>query len=613
MNALRKINHRHIILFLPLVAVLIGLLLMKLQDTVSVQSYMAIPLPQSLIGEYSYDGENWYTLDEDTHLSARNRDLYLRGHLEREIPENCRLYFYADHIATEVYVDGQLAGIDVILEVQKYGMEIQPSMCCREWKYHYFPNSVPTDALIEIHIQNPHRFGNRNAYNYFLDTICCTPNEPDFMDKTLQGNAYAYNVIGIILGIAGLLLLCSALVSVFLRFPLNITVVQTGLLAAFVGAFFLLDTIDICFTIEDHFVSTSCWHICIMYIVYLLRHTARDVLEGKRRKIANWVLSVCAVVDIGLILAAFAGFVLIYDTLGIWVLVQWASIPVLMILCVWELFSGSNRKQEELIIFLVLFISILLDSLDVVDRMDTRCVLTKGAVLLLFVLRLVQFVTSVLQNYKDSSRAKKLEKELEDSRIAMMLSQIQPHFIFNVLGTIRGLCRQDPDQAWRALGDFSAYLRANMNALTNTNLIPFGMELSHVEAYLRLEQMRMGDRLKVVYDIQEKVFAIPPLTLQPLVENAVKHGLFYKKEGGTVTIRSERSERGIVLTVQDDGIGFEAAAQAPDFLQRQHHGMENVRSRVEKMMSGSLRVESHPDRGSIVTLEFPVEDTQDRR
>ena len=134
MNALRKINHRHIILFLPLVAVLIGLLLMKLQDTVSVQSYMAIPLPQSLIGEYSYDGENWYTLDEDTQLSARNRDLYLRGHLEREIPENCRLYFYADHIATEVYVDGQLAGIDVILEVQKYGMEIQPSMCCREWR-----------------------------------------------------------------------------------------------------------------------------------------------------------------------------------------------------------------------------------------------------------------------------------------------------------------------------------------------------------------------------------------------------------------------------------------------------------------------------------------------
>ena len=350
MNVIRRINHRYTALFLPLVAVLVGILIMKLHKPISMQSVMAVPMPQSFLGEYSYDGENWYALEMDTDLSARNPDLYLRGHFEREIPDNCRLYFYADHIASELFVDGELAGIDVILEVQKYGMEIQPSMCCRKWKFHYFPDSVPTDALIEIHIQNPHGFGNRNAYNYFLETICCTPNEPDFMAKTLEGDAYAYNVIGITMGIVGLLLLCSAVVSIFLRFPLDVTVVQTGLLAAFVGAFFLLDTIDIGFTIENHIVSTNCWHICIMYIVYLLRHIVRDVLEGKRRKIANWVLSVCAVIDIGLILAAFAGFVLMYDTLLFWVLVQWAAIPVLIVLCAWEMLSGSSRKQEELII-----------------------------------------------------------------------------------------------------------------------------------------------------------------------------------------------------------------------------------------------------------------------
>jgi sensor histidine kinase YesM len=119
--------------------------------------------------------------------------------------------------------------------------------------------------------------------------------------------------------------------------------------------------------------------------------------------------------------------------------------------------------------------------------------------------------------------------------------------------------------------------------------------------------MRLGDDLKVVYDIQEKNFFLPPLTLQPLVENAVKHGLFYKAGGGTVMIQSRREKGKIILSVQDDGLGFEIAAREEDFSQRKHHGLENVRSRVEKMMGGTLHIDSHPDQGSIVTLEFPVE------
>ena len=242
------------------------------------------------------------------------------------------------------------------------------------------------------------------------------------------------------------------------------------------------------------------------------------------------------------------------------------------------------------------------------SSMYSRCVITKGAIVLLFLQKLFQFVRSIMTNFKASSRAHKLEKELEESRIAIMISQIQPHFIFNVLGTIRGLCREDPEQAWHALGDFSAYLRANMNALTNERAIPFDIELAHVQTYLRLEKMRLGERLNVVYDIQEKDFSIPPLMLQPLVENAVKHGLFYKTDGGTVTIRSVRNDRGIILSVTDDGVGFETAARESAFEQREHHGLVNVRSRVEKMLGGSLRIDSHPEHGSTVTLEFPTDD-----
>ena len=187
-----------------------------------------------------------------------------------------------------------------------------------------------------------------------------------------------------------------------------------------------------------------------------------------------------------------------------------------------------------------------------------------------------------------------------------MLSQIHPHFIFNVLGTIRGLCRENPAQAWQGLGDFSNYLRGNMNALTNATLIPFDTELRHVEAYLRLEQMRMSESLSVVYDIQEQDFLLPPLTIQPLVENAVKHGIRGRADGGTVTIRSRREERRIVIAVEDNGVGFDPQRPGDGSENQDHIGLKNVQKRVEKMLSGTLRIHSEPARGTTVVLEFPI-------
>lgn len=607
MKGIRKIFQRNIELFLPLLAVLLGMLIMGLQKPVSMQASMAVPMPQSFLGEYSYDGVTWYPLETDADLSARNTDLYLRGHFERKIPKDCRLYFFADHIGSEVFVNGELVDLDVLVEVQKIGMKVQPSMCSREWKYHYFREEVTPDDLVEIHINNPHAFGNKNAYKYFLETVCCTPNEPNFLGKYLASAAQPYNVIGIMLVLVGVLLLCAAVVSLFLRLPLENTVVKTGMLAAFVGGCFLLDAIDISFRSESHIVNTYGWQIFVMYSVYLVKTMVRDRLEGRRKTVANCVVILSVAVDIALILAAFAGLVLMFDTLRFWTMLQWICCTVLIACCVAELFSSNKKIRIEVIMFLVMLVCVLLDSLGVMSNIYSRGVMTKAAVLLFFLLKLIHFAARIVINSKASSRASKLEKELEESRIALMISQIQPHFIFNVLGTIRGLCREDPEQAWRGLGDFSVYLRANMNALTNANPIPFGRELDHVETYLRLEQMRLGEKLNVVYDIQEKGFSIPPLMLQPLVENAVKHGLFYKEGGGTVIIRSVRKGSNILLTVQDDGVGFEASAQEPDYNQREHHGLANVRSRVEKMLGGTLRIDSHGENGSTVELEFPVD------
>ena len=262
--------------------------------------------------------------------------------------------------------------------------------------------------------------------------------------------------------------------------------------------------------------------------------------------------------------------------------------------------------------FVLLFLCIILDILGIKSSLYFSRNLTKSTFIVFFLYILFLSTRNILKEHNASVRAKKLEKELEESRIALMLSQIQPHFIFNVLGTLRGLCRENPEQAWRGIGDFSNYLRGNMNALTNTKFISFETELRHVEAYLRLEQMRMCENLSVVYDIQEKNFMLPPLTIQPLVENAVKHGIHNKAGGGTIVIHSRREHQKVIITVEDNGVGFDAQKPSGMFEKHEHIGLKNVQNRVEKMLSGTLSIHSEAYRGTKVVLEFMLNDNSQK-
>ena len=169
------------------------------------------------------------------------------------------------------------------------------------------------------------------------------------------------------------------------------------------------------------------------------------------------------------------------------------------------------------------------------------------------------------------------------------------------------MCRKNPELAWEAIGDFSKYLRGNMSSLTNKEKIYFSTELNHIEAYLRLEKVRIGDRLNIIYDIQERDFLIPPLTIQPLVENAIKHGLFDKAEGGTLILHTRREDDKIVITVKDDGLGFDESAPFSKDDHHTHVGLTNVRTRLKQMMNGQLVVVSTPGEGTTATVILPVD------
>ena len=198
----------------------------------------------------------------------------------------------------------------------------------------------------------------------------------------------------------------------------------------------------------------------------------------------------------------------------------------------------------------------------------------------------------------------KVEMENAILKSEIMLSQLQPHFLCNTLGAIGALCKDAPE-AKEAINKFSRYLRENMEAVIQDTPVPFEQELDYARTYLQLEQLRFGDDVSVAYDIGCTDFLLPTLTLQPLVENAVRHGIRGTEEGvGTVTISSRQLDDRWEVSVADDGVGFDPAFPRSND-GRSHIGMRNVAARLELVCNGKLRIDSEFGCGSVVTIEIP--------
>ena len=195
------------------------------------------------------------------------------------------------------------------------------------------------------------------------------------------------------------------------------------------------------------------------------------------------------------------------------------------------------------------------------------------------------------------------QKEAADLRISLMMSQIAPHFIYNTLAAIRQMCVTDPQAAQEMVGDFSSYLRMNLETIETNELISFEKELEHTNNYLSIEKRRFGDRVKVEYDIHDTEFLLPSLTLQPIVENAVKYGVCKKSGGGTIKITTYFEENVDYVVVSDDGAGFDVNEKKNDG--KVHVGIKNVQTRLERQCNGKLVISSRPGDGTVVTISIP--------
>ncbi|MEA5024112.1 hypothetical protein SDC9_09217 [bioreactor metagenome] len=269
-------------------------------------------------------------------------------------------------------------------------------------------------------------------------------------------------------------------------------------------------------------------------------------------------------------------------------------------------------KKSDVLDYLLLFIAILALNLYSVDSIlfalslktvSSLCQIYIVTFALVTIFRLSMHYYEVLANLRISM------KRTQDAEIAFLRSQIKPHFLYNALNSIAALCKEAPDQAEDVVIQLSEYLRGSFDFKTLDSLTTVKKETELLEAYLNIEKVRFGKRLNVEYDIDESInFPIPPLILQPLVENAVRHGLMSGVSGGTVKISIKKEMANVVFSIEDDGIGMEPSQvkrlleQAPD---ENGVGLWNINQRLRLIYGNELEVWSERGAGTRVSFQLP--------
>ena len=256
----------------------------------------------------------------------------------------------------------------------------------------------------------------------------------------------------------------------------------------------------------------------------------------------------------------------------------------------------KTRRQIDFIILLTTMIAIVAQVLAISLRIDyansSEAFIIGAALYFMY-----------LNFDKSSTEAIVHERSMQEKTTALMLSQIQPHFIYNTLTTIQVLCEIDPEKAAKTIGDFSQYLRLHTDALSKSGPVPVLEEIKHAMAYADIEMVRF-DNVKVIFAIKDKDFKLPVLTIEPMVENAIKYGV-RAREKGLVEVITYKEDDKHVLVIRDNGIGFN-----PDVIKydaKNHVGIENVKTRVENMVHGTFKIESEIDKGTTVTITVPEE------
>jgi hypothetical protein len=563
-------------------------------------------------GEYRIADGQWQKIEKGKHISSTEGDVTLRGNFHLVAPDGEYVGVYTDSIPIALYTnhinltfyEGENEPFIIDVENPLYG----DSACHEDWSAYVLTSG--SEEPIEILIHNPHRFGNETAIDEMLSsTALWTDIE---FEKGVLESGKAQRDIGLLFAIISLVVLGTALFSTLIHIKNSKIIWLFGTVILFAGTYLSYSADGVSFWNESVVSNTTILGCSMMFYMFFLCVALVQFLKDTRT-IGIITVTLLGVVNAVVLVLPVLTDILFFDTWLYWASVQILANIILLGCLIRELVVTKGKERW-------LYFGAILPLVSFgVDVIMTDLGLWKGGVssryifTVFFVVAMVVVLKVIPNGINALSKAKELETEkivlnaeLTESRISTMMSQIRPHFIYNTLGSIEQLCIIDPPKAGELVHNFAKYLRGNFGELDNPKPILMSQEMEHVRHYISIENVRFPD-MTFSFEMNSDDFHIPALTIQPIVENAIKHGLMKLSKGGTIRVVSYETESHYCVSVEDDGVGFDTDVLLDE---RKHVGIRNIRGRLKAMVNGTLEIESRVGIGTTVLIKIPKEVAQ---
>ena len=593
------------VLFLALVLLWYG-------NANSMQAMPAMVAGVYFDGEYRIADGQWQKIEKGKHISSTEGDVTLRGNFHLVAPDgeyigvctdSIPIALYTNHINLTFY-EGEKEPFIIDVENPLYG----DSACHEDWSAYVLTSG--SEEPIEILIHNPHRFGNEAAIDEMLSsTALWTDIE---FEKGVLESGKTQRDIGLLFAIISLVVLGTALFSTLIHIKNSKIIWLFGTVILFAGIYLSYSADGVSFWNESVVSNTTILGCSMMFYMFFLCVALVQFLKDTRT-IGIITVTLLGVVNAVVLVLPVLTDILFFDTWLYWASVQILANIILLGCLIRELVVTKGKERW-------LYLGTILPLVSFgVDVIMTDLGLWKGGVssqyvfAIFFVAAMIVVLKVIPNGINALSKAKELETEkivlnaeLTESRISTMMSQIRPHFIYNTLGSIEQLCIIDPPKAGELVHNFAKYLRGNFGELDNPKPILMSQEMEHVRHYISIENVRFPD-MTFSFEMNSDDFHIPALTIQPIVENAIKHGLMKLSKGGTIRVVSYETESHYCVSVEDDGVGFDTDVLLDE---RKHVGIRNIRGRLKAMVNGTLEIESSVGIGTTVLIKIPKEVAQ---
>ena len=613
----KKIPIRSVLPILGVLLIIISAITLLWQGNVnSNQSNPSLTPTIYFEGEYRIEDGDWKPIVEGEHIPSTEGDVTLRGNFyalllgeymgpyrdgAEEKADEVPVAFYLNHISLTIFEVGSEPCV-LDMENPKYGS----SNCGVNWEAYRLTSE--RDDLIEILIHNPHNFGNENAIDEMLSRVTLwTPME--FQKDVLNSGATQRN-IGLAIIIASVIFLGTALFSSLIHVKNSKVIWLLGLVILFAGLYFTYSSFGISFWSESIVFNTSILGISMMLYTFFLSALITALLK-KMKKVGFITCIILGVANVVLLVLPMVTKLFFYDTLPYWIILQSIANVALMVCIIKELISKKGKDKLIYIGALLPLVAFSVDALATLLGVWEGGITSQYVFMILFIVAIAILLRVIPNSINAIAKTKELENEklalkaeLTESRVSTMMSQIRPHFIYNTLGSIEQLCELDPHKAGELVHNFAKYLRGNFGELDNPKPILMSQEMEHVHHYINIENVRFPD-MTFSFEMNSNDFNIPALTIQPIVENAIKHGLMKLSNGGTIKVVSYETDDNYCVTVEDDGVGFDTNVLLDE---GKHVGIRNIRGRLKAMVNGTLEIESKIGVGTKVLITIPKGD-----